>query len=108
MKTYTRMVIGECLSDEQVLAFTEIYNESVLPSLPEQSGFLSSELMTEEGGNMVLSVTSWETREDCLRYHSSRSYRQFVGKTQHLLVGNFVVKLFTTERNVKVGPFVTV
>jgi hypothetical protein len=29
-----------------------------------------------------------------LKYHSSRAYRQFVAKTQHLLVGDFVVKLF--------------
>ena len=39
----------------------------------------------------------WSTREDCFRYHSSRSYRQFVAKTQHLLVGEFVVKLFQCE-----------
>jgi heme-degrading monooxygenase HmoA len=50
--------------------------------------------MVEEGGNMAVSLTVWKTREDCLRYHSSRSYRQFVARTQHLLAGNFVVKIF--------------
>jgi heme-degrading monooxygenase HmoA len=92
------MVIGECLSDEQVKAFTDIYNGSVLPELPGHTGWLASELMTEEAGNMVIALTTWETREDCLRYHSSRSYRSFVAKTQHMLAGNFVVKIFQSER----------
>jgi len=48
----------------------------------------------EDGGNMAVAFTFWKTKEDCLKYHSSRSYRQFVSRTQHLLVGDFVVKLF--------------
>ena len=48
----------------------------------------------EEDGRMAISLTVWRTREDCLKYHSSRAYRRFVNLTQHLLVGHFVVKLF--------------
>jgi len=43
---------------------------------------------------MILIETTWETREACLKYHCSRAYRQLVAKTQHLLLGDFVVKLF--------------
>ena len=43
---------------------------------------------------MILIETTWETREACLKYHCSRAYRQLVVKTQHLLVGDFLVKLF--------------
>ena len=50
--------------------------------------------MVEEDGRMAVSLTLWKTREDCIKYHCSRSYRQFVAKTQHLLLGDFVVKLF--------------
>ena len=91
---YARMVIGEALSEEQVHEFSRIYQAEVLPALTQEEGFKTASLMVEEGGNMAVSLTLWNSREDCLRYHSSRSYRQFVSKTQHLLAGNFVVKIF--------------
>jgi heme-degrading monooxygenase HmoA len=94
---YARMVIGEAISDEQVKEFAQIYNADVVPGLENESGFSSAQFMVEEGGRMAVSLTVWHTREDCVRYHSSRSYRQFVAKTQHLLVGEFVVKLFHCE-----------
>jgi heme-degrading monooxygenase HmoA len=88
------MVIGEAISDEQVREFARIYDSEVLPQLKTEPGFSSAQLMIEEGGHMAVSLTLWKTREDCFRYHSSRCYRQFVTKTHHLLVGDFVVKLF--------------
>lgn len=91
---YTRMVIGEAVNDTQVHEFAHIYKTEVLPELENEPGFEGAKLMIEEGGRMAVSLTIWKTREDCLKYHCSRSYRQFVAKTQHLLVGDFVVKLF--------------
>jgi hypothetical protein len=91
---YARMVIGEAISEDQVQEFARIYTSEVLPELNIESGFVAARLMIEEGGRMAVSLTLWNTRDDCLKYHCSRSYRQFVAKTQHLLVGNFVVKLF--------------
>jgi len=88
------MVIGEAVNDDQVREFARIYTSEVLPDLKSEPGFSSAQLMIEEGGTMAVSLTVWKTRDDCLRYHSSRSYRQFVARTQHLLVGDFVVKLF--------------
>jgi hypothetical protein len=94
---YARMVIGEALSEEQVGEFSRIYQSDVLPDLARETGFENASFLIEEGGNMAVSLTTWKTREDCLRYHSSRSYRQFVVKTQHLLAGQFVVKIFKTD-----------
>jgi heme-degrading monooxygenase HmoA len=91
---YARMVIGEANSEEQVREFARIYTNEVLPELEKENGFASASLMVEEGGHMAVSLTLWKTRDDCIRYHCSRAYRQFVAKTQHLLVGEFVVKLF--------------
>ncbi|HLQ78348.1 MAG TPA: hypothetical protein VK210_13395 [Terriglobia bacterium] len=91
---YARMVIGETVSESQVREFSLIYASDVLPDLAREPGFESGRFLVEDGGNMAVALTMWKTRDDCLRYHSSRSYRQFVTKTQHLLVGDFVVKLF--------------
>ena len=88
------MVIGEANSENQVHEFARIYTSEVLPELTHEPGFASARLMVEEDGRMAVSLTLWETREACVQYHCSRSYRQFVAKTQHLLVGDFVVKLF--------------
>jgi heme-degrading monooxygenase HmoA len=91
---YARMVIGEANSDNQVHEFARLYTSDVLPQLTHEPGFAAGHFMVEEDGRMAVSLTFWQTREDCIRYHCSRSYRQFVAKTQHLLVGDFVVKLF--------------
>src|SRR5262245_61127248 len=91
---YARMVIGEALTAEQVMEFVRVYATEVLPQLEREPGFESGRLMVEDGGNMAVSLTLWRTRDDCLKYHSGRSYRQFVGRTQHLLLGSFVVKIF--------------
>ena len=86
--------MGEAISDDQVREFAQIYTSEVLPELYKASGFDSARLMIEEDGRMAVSLTLWKSREDCLTYHSSRAYRQFVARTQHLLLGDFVVKLF--------------
>jgi heme-degrading monooxygenase HmoA len=91
---YARMVIGETHSEGQVNEFARIYTSEVLPELTHEPGFASAHLMVEEDGCMAVSLTLWKTREDCIKYHCSRAYRQFVARTQHLLVGHFVVKLF--------------
>lgn len=92
--TYSRMVIGEAINDDQLRELRRVYETDLVPVLQAEPGFESARLLIEEGGRLAVSVTFWKTRDACLRYHSSRSYRQFVAKTQHLLVGDFVVKLF--------------
>jgi heme-degrading monooxygenase HmoA len=92
------MIIGEAVSEEQVRQFMGIYNRDVLPELEREPGFHSARLMVEDGGNMAISLTLWKDRDSCLRYHSSRSYRNFVTRTQHLLAGNFVVKIFKDDQ----------
>jgi hypothetical protein len=54
-------------------------------------------ILVEEGGRMVILITDWPSREDCLTYHASRIYRQFVASTQHMLVGDYVVKVFANK-----------
>ena len=91
---YARMVIRETVNEDQVREFARIYAQEVLPELETEPGFSSARLMVEEDGRMAVSLTLWKTREDCVHYHSSKVYRRFVARTQHLLVGDFVVKLF--------------
>ena len=91
---YSRMVIGETCSDEQTKEFARIVREDCLPAIQNEPGFVSSQLLIEDHGRLTLLITTWDSRDNCLRYHSSRVYRQMVAKTQHLLVGEFVVKLF--------------
>jgi len=93
---YARMVIGEAAHQDQMAEFAGIYHSDVLPKLEAERGFESANLMIEEGGRMAVSLTVWSSRDDCLRYHSSLAYREFVEKTRHLLSGGFVVRLFRT------------
>ena len=92
---YARMVIGQTVSDEQLREFKRIYEIDLVHAIEQEPGYLKQSLLIEEDGCMAVSLTVWSTRQDCLRFNSSRAYRQFVRKTQHLLVGEFVVKLFS-------------
>ena len=94
---YLRMIIGETINEDQLQEFQNIFKEECVKALREEPGFQRGDLAIEEDGRMAVIITVWDTRDNCLKHHSSRAYRQFVAKTQHLLVGNFVVKLFRLE-----------
>jgi quinol monooxygenase YgiN len=61
------------------------------------TGLIRYSILIEEGGRMVILVTDWPNRQDCLTYHSSKAYRELAAATQHMLIGSYVVKLFTNR-----------
>ena len=94
---YVRMVIGEAISPDQLGELQSIFKEEIRSEITKEDGNLGANFMVEEDGNMMIMMSHWTNRECCLKYHSSRAYRQFVAKTQHLLIGDFVVKLFRMD-----------
>ena len=90
---YTRMVIGDEINVDE---FSGFYHSEILPKLRDAPGFHSANLMIEDGGRMAISLTNWDSRDECLKYHSSLAYREIVEKTHQLLKGDLVVKLFET------------
>ena len=89
----TRMIIGEAATDElakEVIAKMHEHIRAITAPIKHS-------ILVEEGGRMVILITDWPNREECLTYHASRVYRQFVASTQHMLVGDYVVKLFHNE-----------
>jgi hypothetical protein len=96
MNCYTHMLIGEAITGEYVNQLVNRMQDHVR-SIPELIGH---SILAEEGGRMVVLVTDWPCRQDCLQYHYSRAYRQFNVDTQHMLAGNYVVKFIQnkTER----------
>ncbi len=94
---YTRMIIGETNSYEQVKEFLRIFNADALPEIVLLPGHVSTRIMTEDDGCMIIIESTFETREFTIQFAASRVYRQFVARTQHLLIGDFVVKLFQVD-----------
>ena len=86
----TRMIIGEAATDELAKEVIAKMHEHIRVI----TGLIQHSILVEEGGRMVILITDWSSREECLTYHASRGYRQFVASTQHMLVGDYVVKLF--------------
>ena len=70
MKTFVRMVIGECLSEAQAAEFRKIYETLDFRAEP---GFVQSSLLAETDGYMVVHLSEWQTVEAMLRFHASRS-----------------------------------
>jgi len=91
------MVIGEAVSPDQIRELRALFLEEIRSEIGKEDGNIGANFMVEEGGNMVIMLTHWTSRESCLKYHSSLSYRQLVSKTQYLLIGDFVVKVFRME-----------
>ncbi len=69
---FAEILIGGCLSEAQLREFSKIYEADVTPQLTKEPGFAGSQLLVEEGGNMVIALTTWTTREDCLRHTTRR------------------------------------
>jgi quinol monooxygenase YgiN len=94
--TFTRMLIGEAVTDENVNELVTKMQDHVgnIPAL------IGHSILAEESGRMVVLVADWPDRQTCLHHHASRAHRQFIVDTQDLLIGNYVVKLFQnkTER----------
>ncbi len=93
---WTRMAISEAVSDDMVKEIVTKMREHVATEIP---GIVGYSILVEEGGLMVVLITDWRNRQDCLTYHASKSCRQLVASTQHMLVGNYVVKLFQNRRD---------
>ena len=74
------------MSDDFVKEIIELMKEHVR-DLP---GMIGHSILVEEGGLMVILVTDWSNRHDCVTYHASRAYRQLVAVKQHMLVGNML------------------
>ncbi len=94
---YVRMVIGETIGDDQTKELVQHLRDLTSTMGDTEPEFTEAKILAEDGGNMAILVTQFKSREACLRFHSSRLYRQFVATTQHLLVGDYVVKLFHGE-----------
>jgi len=71
------MVIREAVGEDHVEESVGIYQE-VLSTISTEPGIQETKLMIEDGGNLMVFITVWDTRESCLRYHSSKAYRQFM------------------------------
>lgn len=100
-RLYTRMMVGETLGDAQTGELVRILGENLKElqtAVNNEQWTMDFEILAEEGGAMVVVLTTFRTREDALRFHSSRGYRTIVQKTQHLLAGDYVVKLFENRR----------
>ena len=97
VKLHAKMVIGECINDEGVRAIETMVEES---NLGAEQGFVNCQVLTETDGRMVVILTTWESPEARNRHHGSRLYRQFVERTQHLILGNYVVKHFENRATV--------
>ena len=91
----TRMIICEAATDELAREVIVKMHEHVRTL----TGLITHSILIEEGGLMVILITDWPNREQCLTYHASRAYRQLVAGTQHMLVGDYVVKIFHNRTN---------
>jgi len=87
---FTRLCICEALSDASVKQIVNLMQEHVR----DVSGMIGHSILVEEGGLMLILSTDWPNRQQCVEYHASRLYRRLVTATQHMPVGNYVVKLF--------------
>jgi heme-degrading monooxygenase HmoA len=86
----TKLLVAEAISDDLLKEIVARMKEHIATI----SGLVGHSILAEEGGRMVILITDWPSRQDCVTYHCSRAYRQFVASTQHMLVGEYVVKLF--------------
>jgi hypothetical protein len=62
----TQMIIGEALTDHYVKEIVSRMQDHVR-DIPELIGH---SILAEECGRMVILITDWSSRQDCLQYHT--------------------------------------
>lgn len=97
VRMFSKMIIAECLSNKQTEEFESIVERL---SLNTDSGFQSCQILTEQDGRMVVIILTFTTQDGALGNHGNLWYRQLVKQTQHLLIGDFVVKMFEERQTV--------
>lgn len=82
----TRTVIGEAVTDEITNELVIKMQEHVrnIPCVVDHS------VLIEEGGRLVMLVTNWHNRQDCMTYHTNRIYRQLVASMQQMPIGAYI------------------
>jgi len=90
---YSRMAICEAVADDALKDIVSRMQDHVR----DTPGLIDHSILVEEGGRMVILVTNWPNRQECLTYHASRACRQLVAATQHMLVGDYVVKTLSEQ-----------
>ena len=89
------MTIAECISEAQVKEFVRLFHDETFDLPP---GSPEALVLTEHEGNMIVIQFEFSTREKLLTFGQSRSWRQFVSRSQHLLVGNYIRKIFEIRK----------
>jgi heme-degrading monooxygenase HmoA len=64
------MIIGEAATDDLATEVIAKMHEHVRTL----TGLIKHSILVEEGGRMVILITDWPDREQCLTYHASRAY----------------------------------
>lgn len=96
---YIRLVVYETISEEQTKELVKEAHHMMGQVDEVEVEQPLHVVMAEEGGNMVILETRFADRTTCLRFHSSRNYRQFAQKVAPLTIGQPVVKLFRAEEH---------
>jgi hypothetical protein len=91
--TFTRMIIGECISADQVRAVSQIMQNHLLGC----SDPIGARVLAEEAGNMIVMEIEFRTRTEALAYYSTRWYRELEIQINHMLVGSVVHRVFQNK-----------
>ena len=90
---HVHLIVAEAISDEAARELARVAQEHGHVTA-EAPGFVSVKVDVEEDGRMILITTTWTARAAMLAYIVGCSQRQFAAATAHLLLGNFVTKVF--------------
>lgn len=94
-RPHARMVIGEAMSGENTEKLASAWKGLIRELHAEcRESFVFGDVLVEDGGNMIVAILTWKNRSEAIAFHNSQKYRRFVRDNQHLLLNDFVVKLF--------------
>ncbi len=88
------MIIGELLSDDQKREFGSAYDLDLRTEIQQVAGYVSDDLLIEEGGRMVMIFTFWKGSQAARHFTTTKTYRRLRERTGSMLVGDFVMKTF--------------
>ncbi len=77
----------------------KVYYEEIESGVKSQRGNLDTFLLeSTDAEDEIISLTSWESKEDAEAYGSSASYAEMVNKVKHVFGGPPTIKLYEIKK----------
>ena len=96
---YARLTFIE-IDSKDTKEVSAVYNSEVVPAVREFKGLINVMLLEpEDSTGQLISLTTWNSKEDADVYENSGTYRKLVDKVKEKMISKPVLKTYNIQES---------